>query len=86
MTVPRFARGHRLHRDKVRQRWIILAPERVFEPDEIAVEVLLLVDGARTTAEIVDLLAEKFTAPRDAIDVDVTAMLADLRARQVLAE
>jgi pyrroloquinoline quinone biosynthesis protein D len=85
MTVPLFARGHRLRQDKVRGRWVILAPERVFEPDEIAVEVLLLVDGVRTEDEIVDRLAEKFTAPREAIATDVSAMLDDLRARQVLA-
>jgi pyrroloquinoline quinone biosynthesis protein D len=85
MTVPLFARGHRLRQDKVRGRWVILAPERVFEPDEIAVEVLLLVDGVRTEDEIVDRLAEKFTAPREAIATDVSALLDDLRARQVLA-
>lgn len=85
MTVPLFARGHRLRQDKVRGRWVILAPERVFEPDAIAVEVLLLVDGVRTEDEIVDRLAEKFTAPREAIATDVSAMLDDLRARQVLA-
>lgn len=83
--VPQFARGHRLHQDKARKRWVILAPERVFEPDEIAVEVLLLVDGVRTIDQIVDTLAEKFAAPREAIKVDVAAMLADLHDRQVLA-
>ncbi len=83
--VPQFGRGHRLHQDKVRKRWVILAPERVFELDEIAVEVLLLVDGVRTIDQIVDTLAEKFAAPREAIEVDVAAMLADLHERQVLA-
>ncbi len=83
--VPQFARGHRLREDKARGRWVILAPERVFEPDDIATEVLLLVDGVRTFDEIVDALAAKFAAPRDAIAADVTVMLADLRERQVLA-
>lgn len=83
--VPQFARGHRLREDKARGRWVILAPERVFEPDDIAVEVLQLVDGVRTLDEIVDALAAKFAAPRDAIAADVTVMLADLRERQVLA-
>ena len=31
--------------DEVRQRWIILAPERLMLPDEQAVEILQLVDG-----------------------------------------
>ena len=82
--VPQFARGYRLREDKARGRWVILAPERVFEPDEIAVEVLLLVDGVRTLDAIVDALAVKFAAPREAIEADVTVMLADLRERQVL--
>lgn len=82
--VPQFARGHRLRHDPVRDRWVILAPERVFEPDEIAVEVLCLVDGVRTVDQIVDTLAVKFDAPRNAIETDVIALLAGLRERQVI--
>jgi len=84
-SVPKFARGHRLREDKVRGRWVILAPERVFELDDIAVEVLRLVDGQRTLDAISDALAEKFAAPRQAIAGDVTDMLADLHRRQVIA-
>lgn len=84
-SVPKLARGHRLREDKVRGRWVILAPERLFEPDEIALEVLKLVDGVRNLSTIVDTLAAKFNAPREAIDTDVTAMLAELQERQVIA-
>jgi pyrroloquinoline quinone biosynthesis protein D len=83
-SIPKFARGHRLREDKVRGRWVILAPERLFEPDDIAVEVLKLVDGARTLDAIVDALATTFDAPRDAIAADVTVMLAELQERQVI--
>lgn len=83
--VPRFMRGHRLREDKVRGRWVILAPERLFEPDEVAVEVLRLVDGARSLDAIVDILAAKFDAPRDMIAADVGAMIAQLQQNQVIA-
>ncbi len=77
-AVPAFNRGFRLRRDPVRGTWNILAPERLFQLDDTAVEVLQLVDGVRTVPEIVDALAARFDAPRDAIAVDVDAMLRDL--------
>ncbi len=48
----------KLRHDAGRNRWIILAPERLFDPDEIAVEVLKLCDGARTVGEVVEQLAK----------------------------
>jgi pyrroloquinoline quinone biosynthesis protein D len=83
--VPQFSRGYRLREDKARGRWVILAPERLFELDDTAVETLRLVDGVRTVDGIIDALAAKFDAPRDVIAADVTAMLAGLRERQVIA-
>ena len=44
----RLPRHIKLRHDAARDRWIILAPERVFEPDAIAVAVLELCDGVRT--------------------------------------
>lgn len=77
-AVPAFNRGFRLRHDPVRQAWVVLAPERLFLLDEPAVEVLKLVDGARTVPDIVDSLAAKFDAPRETIAADVAAMLQDL--------
>ena len=77
-AVPAFNRGFRLRHDLVRKAWVVLAPERLFLLDEPAVEVLKLVDGARTVPDIVDALAAKFNAPRETIATDVTAMLQDL--------
>jgi pyrroloquinoline quinone biosynthesis protein D len=82
--TPRFAPGVRLHHDKARERWVVMAPERMFVPDETALEVLRLVDGARDADAIVDALATKFDAPRDVIATDVRAMLDDLLARGAL--
>ena len=82
--TPRFAPGTRLQHDRARDRWIVMAPERMFVPDETALEVLRLVDGQRDLDAIVDALAEKFAAPRDVIAADVRAMLDDLLARGAL--
>ena len=83
--IPRFPRGVRLQEDKARGRWIVMAPELMFVPDETALEVLRLVDGARDVAAIVDALAVKFDAPRAEIEADVAAMLDDLVAKGALA-
>jgi pyrroloquinoline quinone biosynthesis protein D len=81
---PRLPRGVRLKRDEARGRWTLLAPERIFEVDETAATVLKLCDGERDLAAIVAELAERYTAPEAAIEKDVVAMLADLKAKRVL--
>lgn len=82
--TPRFAPGVRLHHDKARARWVVMAPERMFIPDETALEVLHLVDGARDLDAIIDALVAKFAAPRDVIAADVQAMVEDLTNRGAL--
>jgi pyrroloquinoline quinone biosynthesis protein D len=79
--VPAYAPGVRLRHDKVRGGWVVLAPERLFMPDEHALEILRLVDGQRNVAAIVDDLAARFAAPRDLIATDVAAMLSDLMVK-----
>jgi pyrroloquinoline quinone biosynthesis protein D len=83
---PLLPRHAKLKFDETRQRWVILAPERVLAPDEIAVEVLQLCDGVRSVAGIIDQLAEKYAAPRDAIGTDVIAMLQDLADKGFLTQ
>ncbi|MFZ5737028.1 MAG: pyrroloquinoline quinone biosynthesis peptide chaperone PqqD [Pseudomonadota bacterium] len=82
-VLPRHAR---LKFDDTRQRWVILAPERVLAPDEIAVEILQLCDGARDVAAIIDELAAKYAAGRAEIGRDVVAMLQDLADKGFLTE
>jgi pyrroloquinoline quinone biosynthesis protein D len=73
--------------DETRQRWIVMAPERLMLPDEQAVEILKLVDGKTGVATIVDTLATRYTAaPRELIAKDVTAMLQDLADKGVLTD
>jgi pyrroloquinoline quinone biosynthesis protein D len=85
-SKPVLPRHARLKFDETRQVWVILAPERVLAPDEIAVEILQLCDGERSVADIIDLLVEKYTAPRDAIGADVIAMLQDLADKGFLTQ
>jgi|SRR5690348_2712172 pyrroloquinoline quinone biosynthesis protein D len=72
--------------DDTRQRWVMMAPERLMLPDEQAVEILQLVDGKAGVGTIVDTLAARYTqAPRELIAKDVTAMLQDLLDKGCLA-
>ena len=82
-VLPRHAK---LRFDETRQRWVILAPERVLAPDDVAVEVLQLCDGVRSVEAMIDLLAEKYTADRAAISTDVVVMLQDLADKGFLTE
>jgi pyrroloquinoline quinone biosynthesis protein D len=83
---PLLPRHAKLKFDETRQRWVILAPERVLAPDDIAVEVLQLCDGVRSVEQMIDQLAERYTADRGAIAVDVIAMLQDLADKGFLTE
>jgi pyrroloquinoline quinone biosynthesis protein D len=83
-SIPRLGRGMRLREDTARGRWVVMGPERMFVPDDIALEVLRLVDGARSVDAMVDDLAARFAAPRGEIMTDVVAMLDDLAAKGVV--
>lgn len=85
-SIPILARGTRLRYDEARQRWVLLVPERVMAPDEIAVEILQLCDGQRSVAAIIDQLAEAYAAPREEIGADVIAMLQDLAGSGFVVE
>jgi pyrroloquinoline quinone biosynthesis protein D len=83
-AIPRLARGVKLREDPARGRWVLLAPERMLVPDETALEVLKLLDGVRGIDAVVDLLAERFAAPREEIAADVAALVEDLAERGVV--
>ena len=82
-VLPRHAK---LKFDETRKVWVILAPERVLAPDEIAVEVLQLCDGVRSVGQMADALAAKYAAEREAILPDVIAMLQELADKGFLTE
>ena len=77
-SVPHLPRGVKLRFDKARDAWVMLAPERVFMPDPIAVEILKRCDGKAALSDVIDDLAKTYAAPREQIARDVMAMLQDL--------
>lgn len=83
---PVLPRHTKLRFDETRQIWVLLAPERVLAPDEIAIEILKLCDGSRRVGELIDHLAQTYVADRSEIGTDVIAMLQDLADKGFLAE
>ena len=81
---PRLPRGVRLREDKVRARWVLLAPERIVKVNPIAVEILKLCDGSGTLAEIVAGLSARFNAPAERVGADVRALLASLAEKRMV--
>jgi pyrroloquinoline quinone biosynthesis protein D len=65
---------------------VILAPERLVMPDEIAVEVLKLVDGLRPVTAIADQLVTQFNAPHDEVLADIVVLLQELADDTVLED
>jgi pyrroloquinoline quinone biosynthesis protein D len=75
----------RLHFDRVRDRWVLLAPERVLFPCQTSVSILERVGSGRALGDLVDALAEEFAAPRETISGDVRQMLQGLADQGFLA-
>ena len=81
---PKLPRGVRLTHNEAQGGWVLLAPERVFKADAIAVEILKRCTGETTFAAIVDDLATSFQAPRERIETDVAAMMRSLADKKLL--
>jgi pyrroloquinoline quinone biosynthesis protein D len=81
---PRLPRGARLAHNEAQGGWVLLAPERVFKADAIAVEIIKRCDGTATLNEIVDDLTATYAAPRDRILADVTVLLRGLADKRLL--
>lgn len=80
-AAPRFAAHVRLHFDKVRCRWVVLAGENCFVLDDVAAEILSLCDGSRSIGAII---AERLRLEDEAAG-DALAILQDLLEKGVLA-
>ena len=81
---PRLPRGVRLTHNEAQGGWVLLAPERIFKADAIAVEILKRCTGEATFAAIVDDLAATFNAPRERIQDDVSKLLRGLADKKLL--
>jgi coenzyme PQQ biosynthesis protein PqqD len=82
--VPRLPRGVRLRHDQARSRWVLLAPERIFEIDEIGVEILKRCDGSSSIGQIAEDLASSFEAPLEEVRPDVEDFFRDFAAKRVI--
>jgi pyrroloquinoline quinone biosynthesis protein D len=83
-AVPALARGVKLRFDKARDAWVLLAPEKVLMPDQVAVEILKRCDGRANVSAIVDDLVVAFAADRDQVAGDVRAFLQDLADKGII--
>ena len=81
---PRLPRGVRLVHNEAQGGWVLLAPERVFKADAIAVEIVKRCTGEATFAEIIDDLVKTYAAQREKILADVTALLRGLADKRLL--
>jgi coenzyme PQQ biosynthesis protein PqqD len=81
---PRLPRGVRLKHSEARGGWVLLAPEREFEANQIAVEVVKRCTGEASFEAIVDDLAATFGAPRERVEADVAALLQGLADKKLL--
>jgi pyrroloquinoline quinone biosynthesis protein D len=81
---PRLPRGVRLMHNEAQGGWVLLAPERVFKADQIAVEIIKRCTGEATFAEIVDDLAKTYAAPREKILADAGTLLRGLADKKLL--
>ena len=81
---PRLPHGVRLVHNEAHGGLVLLAPERVFKPDLIAVEILKRCTGEATLDAIVDDLAKTYSAPRERILADVSALLRSLADKKLL--
>jgi pyrroloquinoline quinone biosynthesis protein D len=82
--VPFLPRSVKLVEDRARGRWVLNAPERVVVPDDTALEILRLCDGARTVDAICDVLAKRYDAMPETIRADVIELLQELADKGLL--
>ncbi|MEE9589614.1 MAG: pyrroloquinoline quinone biosynthesis peptide chaperone PqqD [Hyphomicrobiaceae bacterium] len=77
-SVPNLPRYVKLRHDKARDRWVLLAPERILTPNAVAVDVVRRCDGKRSVEAIAGELAEDYDAAVEDIIADIIEMLQDL--------
>lgn len=83
-TIPTIPRGVRLHEDKLRGLWVLLAPERTINLDPIGLAILRQIDGQRSFGDVVAALAAAYNAPAEQIEGDVAEFIRGLVDRRVM--
>lgn len=82
--IPSLPRGVRIQFDRVRENWVLLAPERALTLDPVGHAILQEIDGQRTLGDITSALAQKYDAPQVQIQKDGAGFLNALRNRRLL--
>lgn len=77
-------RGVRIHHDKVRDAWVLLAPERAISLDPIGHAILTAIDGERDFGGLTSHLAAKYEAPVEQISDDCAEFITSLVDRRIL--
>lgn len=80
LVKPALANGARLRYDQVRQRFVLLLPERAVLLNETAAEILRLCDGTRTVPDLVAELQRRY--PGADVEADVVELLDRAAARR----
>ncbi|WP_174875299.1 pyrroloquinoline quinone biosynthesis peptide chaperone PqqD [Vogesella oryzae] len=77
------APGTRLQHDKVRQRWVLLGPERMLIIDELA-RLCLERSAGVSIGQLCDGLAAEFAAPLATVQQDVLALFTTMSEKGFL--
>lgn len=83
-SVLKLARGVKIRKDTVRERTVLLAPERTVALDETGIAILSRLDGETSLDAVANDLAETYKAPRDVILTDAASFLQGLADRRFL--
>ncbi len=77
-SVPTLLQGVMVKHDDVRERTVLLAPERTLALDGTGIAIIEMIDGKKSVSEIVHDLAKQYEADVQTIGNDVVAFLRDL--------
>lgn len=82
-STVRLAAGTRLQHDAVRERWVLLGPERMLIVDDMARLILERSHGL-TIGALCQALATEFDAPLATVETDVLALFTSMSEKGFL--
>lgn len=82
--TPIIPRGVRVHHDRVRDGWVLLAPERAISLDPVGLAIMQAIDNQRTFGDIAGSLSQTYGAPLDQVTQDCAEFIQSLAERRIL--